>query len=126
MSDKKKYELEYLIKSAPKILYNRLGTPDGLEQWFADAVKIEDDILTFTWDNNDQQAKIIGKKANDYIRFRWLDEDEDTYFEFKIKIDDITSEVALIVTDFADEDEIEEATLLWDSQVNSLMRLLGS
>ena len=126
MSDKKKYELEYLIKSAPKILYNRLGTPDGLEQWFADAVKIEDDILTFTWDNNDQQAKIIGKKANDYIRFRWLDEDEDTYFEFKIKIDDITSEVALIITDFADEDEIEEATLLWDSQVNSLMRLLGS
>ena len=126
MSDKKKYELEYLIKSAPKILYNRLGTPDGLEQWFADAVKIEDDILTFTWDNNDQQAKIIGKKANDYIRFRWLDEDEDTYFEFKIKIDDITSEVALIITDFADEDEVEEATLLWDSQVNSLMRLLGS
>lgn len=126
MSSMKKYELEYLIKSAPKILYSRLGTPDGLEQWFADAVNIDNDILTFTWNNNDQQAKIVGKKANDYIRFRWLEEEEDTYFEFKIKVDDITSEVALIITDFADEDEIEEATLLWDSQVNNLMRLLGS
>lgn len=126
MSDKKKYELEYIIRSLPKILYNRLSTPDGLEQWFADSVKIDEDILTFIWDNNEQQAIIIGKKANDYIRFRWVDEDEDTYFEFRIKIDDITSEVALIITDFADEDEIEEATLLWDSQINNLMRLLGS
>ena len=123
---KKKYELEYIIKSSPGILYSRLGTPEGLEQWFAGSVEIDEDIFTFTWGNDVQQAKIIDKKDNAYIRFQWIDEPEDNYFEFRIEIDDVTSEVALIITDFIFDDNIEEERQLWDNQVNNLMHIIGS
>ncbi|MFH1319929.1 MAG: START-like domain-containing protein [Bacteroidota bacterium] len=126
MSDIKKYELEYIIKSSPGMLYNRLSTPDGLSLWFADDINVEKGIFTFIWDGNEQQARIVDQKMNKYIRFQWIDKEDDTYFEFRIEKDDLTSEVALIVIDFTDEDELEEATQLWDSQINNLMRILGS
>jgi hypothetical protein len=65
------------------------------------------------------------KKANEYIRFQWIDEDSDTFFEFRITKDELTGDVALIISDFADEDEIEDATDLWESQVNDLRRAIG-
>ena len=62
------------------------------------------------------------------MRFHWLDnEDDEDYFEFLIQVDDLTNDVSLIVTDFAeDEDEKEENTLLWDTQVENLKHALGS
>ena len=126
MADKQKYELEFLSKSSIPILYNRLSTASGLAEWFADDVSINKDVLTFIWNDNEQQAKVINKKVNKSIRYQWLDEPEDTFFEFRIEKDDITSDIALIVTDFADDDEIEDAKHLWNSQVGNLMRLLGS
>jgi len=126
MEVKKKFELEYIIRTSPKVLFTRLNTADGLSQWFADDVNINNGIHTFVWEGVGQQAKKIKEKAGKLVRFQWLDQEDDSYFEFKLEIDDITMEVALIITDFTEEDEIEEAKLLWDSQVNSLMQLLGS
>ncbi len=126
MEIKKKFEIEYIIRTSPKVLFTRLNTADGLSQWFADDVNINNGIHTFVWEGVGQEAKKIKEKAGKLVRFQWLDQEDDSYFEFKLEIDDITSEVALIITDFAEEDEIEEAKLLWDSQVNSLMQLLGS
>lgn len=123
---KKKIELEYIIRSSPKVLFSRLNTADGLAQWFADDVTINNDIHTFVWEGTGQKAKKIKEKAGKFVRFQWLDQDDDSYFEFRLVIDDLTSEVALIITDFAEEDEMEETKLLWDSQVSSLMQLLGS
>ena len=34
----KKLELEYEVKSSPKVLYAMLSTDSGLEEWFADKV----------------------------------------------------------------------------------------
>jgi hypothetical protein len=31
-----------------------------------------------------------------------------------------------VVTDFADEDEVEEAKMLWESQIGDLKQVLGS
>ncbi len=126
MEIKKKFEIEYIIRTSPKVLFTRLNTADGLSQWFADDVNINNGIHTFVWEGVGQEAKKIKEKAGKFVRFQWLDQEDDSYFEFKLEIDDITSEVALIITDFAEEDEIEEAKLLWDSQVSSLMQLLGS
>ena len=66
------------------------------------------------------------KKDGSHIKFRWLDEPEDTFFEFRVQKDEITSDIILIVTDFVDEGEEEESQLLWDSQVNNLMHSIGS
>jgi uncharacterized protein YndB with AHSA1/START domain len=123
---KEKIQLEYEIRASPKILFNRLGTPGGLSEWFCDDVNIRGAIYSFRWDNNDQQAKLLSKKEEKYIRFQWLEEPEDTYFEFKIEIDDLTGDVALVVTDFCDKDEKKEATKLWNSQIDELRRVLGS
>jgi hypothetical protein len=69
------------------------------------------------------------KKANEFVRFRWLngdDDQDDCYFEIRIVVDEITKDVSLVVTDFADEDEVEEAKMLWESQIGDLKQVLGS
>ena len=82
--------------------------------------------MEFFWDGSGQIAKIVSKKDNKFIRFHWEDEDEETYFEMKIQIDEITNDVALIVTDFSEDDEVEEAKMLWDNQIKDLFQILGA
>jgi uncharacterized protein YndB with AHSA1/START domain len=125
MADKVKYEVEFVIKSSPKLLYGYLSTPSGLSNWFAN-VNSRGEIYTFIWDGAEEQAKLISKKMNQFIKFQWLEDEEDTYFEFKIQIDELTKDVALIITDFAEEDEIENSKLLWESQVDELHGVLGA
>lgn len=126
MPSKVKYELEFVVKSSAKLLFNYIATPSGLSEWFADNVNSRGEIYTFIWDEEEEQAKLLTKKANQFIRFKWLeDDDKDSFFELKIQIDDLTKDVALIITDFANEDEIEEARLLWESQVDDLHSLIG-
>ncbi len=122
---KKKFQLEFTLNTSPKLLYSRLSTPSGLSEWFADNVQLDGKNFVFFWDNAEQVAKLLMKKANEYIRFQWIDEDSDTFFEFRITKDELTGDVALIISDFAEEDEIEDATDLWESQVNDLRRAIG-
>ncbi len=126
MSDKVKYELEFVIKSSPNLLFSYIATPSGLSQWFADNVNSRGELFTFIWDGAEEQANLVSKKTNQAVRFKWLeDEEEETYFELKIQIDDLTKDVALIVTDFADDDEVEEAKLLWEAQLDNLHSIIG-
>ncbi|HET6243643.1 MAG: SRPBCC domain-containing protein [Bacteroidetes bacterium] len=120
-----KLELEYTIKSSPKILYFFLNAPNGLSEWFCDNINVKDDIYTFCWDDEQRSAELISKKVNNYTQFRWLDLPQDTFFEFKLEVDDITKDVALIVTDFEPANEHENSKLLWDSQVTKLIQLVG-
>ena len=122
---KKKIELEYAINSSPKILYTRLSTPSGLSEWFADDINILGDTYTFIWEGNGQEAKLLSKKDNHSIRFRWIEEDDDSFFEFKIHKDELTGDVALIITDFADDDEKEDTIDLWDTQISKLKHMIG-
>ena len=123
---KQKYTLEFPFNCALKLLFNRLSTPDGLSEWFADDVNLKGKIYTFIWDGSEEQAEKILFKDSKYIRFHWLeDEDAKSYFEFNITSEDLTGEQSLIITDFAEEDEIEDAKELWDSQVSELKHLLG-
>lgn len=126
MTDKEQFELEFVIKSSPSLLFNYISTPSGLSQWFADNVNSRGEQFTFIWDGAEEEAKLLQKKNNQLVRFKWdEDEDEDTYFEMRIQIDEITKDVALIVTDFADDDEVEESKLLWEKQLDGLHRIIG-
>ena len=126
MSNKIKYELEFTVKSSANLLYKYIATPSGLSEWFADNVNSRGEIFTFIWDGEEEQAKLLTKKLNQFVKFKWADdEDKDSYFELRIQIDDLTKDVALIVTDFAEEDELEEARMLWESQVDDLHGLIG-
>ena len=126
MSCYTKIELEFTINASPKVLYYRLSTPGGLSEWFADDVNLIGSIFTFIWDGNEQKAELLSKKEGKSIRFRWLEDDEEAYFEFRISQDDLTGDVALVITDCIDQDETEDQTELWQKQVDVLKRNLGS
>lgn len=124
---KGKFSVEYVIRTSAGILYEFLTTPSGLSEWFADDVNIHDGIFTFFWDGSAQKARLLGFKEEEYVRMQWLDKPEGSYFEFRIQKDDITGDVSLIVTDFADEaSDLETSKRLWDSQVDKLLHIIGS
>jgi hypothetical protein len=122
-----KFELEYTINCSPKVLFSRLCTPEGLGEWFADNVNVDGDLFKFYWGTVASEARLSAIKENRMVRFEWMDiENEDeNYFEFQINIDELTGDLALIITDFADPEEKEDAISLWNSQVTDLKRLLG-
>ena len=127
MEFSRQYTLEFPIRSSIKVLYKRLSTPSGLSEWFANDVNIKNGVYTFFWDGSEQSAKLVTKKENKFVKYKWVDSDEaDDYFEFKIVVDDMTSDVSLLITDFADDEEdFEEAKLLWETQVDNLRGALG-
>jgi uncharacterized protein YndB with AHSA1/START domain len=128
MSDLIKYSIEIPINSSVNVLYKRLSTPSGLAEWFADNVNLKNNVFTFFWDDSDQSAKILKKKSNKFVQFKWLDDEEkESFFEFKIQVDEMTSDVSLIITDFAEDEEDQvEQTMLWEQQVQNLKMAIGS
>lgn len=122
-----KLELEYTLNCSPKVLFSWLSTPEGLEEWFADKVVVDRDLFTFTWDGTESQARMSALKDNKFVRFEWIGEEdeESNYFEFKIIVQELTSDLALIITDFADSEEKEDTIFLWDAQIGDLKRILG-
>ena len=124
---KGKFEIEYVMRTSPGILYEFLTSPSGLSEWFADDVNIHEGVFTFFWDGSEQKAKLLGFKEEKFIKFRWLDKLEGTFFEFRIERDELTGDISLIVTDFADEESDKQTSkLLWDSQINDLLNVIGS
>jgi len=91
-------------------------------------VNIRGNTMTFFWDGSEEKAKVLSKVKDQFIRFQWdYDEGENVFFELRIKIDPITREVALIVTDFPEEGDDEDSVSgLWESQVDDLRRVLGA
>ena len=126
MSDKTKFEIEFVIQSSPQMLYQYLATPSGLSEWFADNVNSRGKKYTFMWNDSEETADRLAQKTDSFIRFKWEeDEDEDTYFEFKIEVDDLTKDVSLLVVDFAEEDEVEESKMFWENQISELKHVIG-
>ncbi len=129
MEDKIKFEMEFPIHASPQLLYQYISTPSGLSEWFADNVNSRGEVFTFIWNDSQETAKLVSKKSGERIRFRWMDDEEDGesyYFEIRIQVDEITKDVSIIVTDFIDEDEIDEAKMLWENQISDLKQVLGS
>ncbi len=126
---KTKIELEFVIQASPQLLYQYMHTPSGLSEWFADNVNARTEKYSFFWDDSEEEALLLRKKANEFVRFRWLngdDDQDDCYFEMRIVVDEITKDVSVVVTDFADEDEVDEIKMLWESQIGDLKQVLGS
>ena len=126
MSSKVKFQLEFVVKASPALLFSYISTPSGLEQWFADNVKSRGEEFVFIWENAEESARMLSKKTNQSVKFKWdEDDEEETYFELRLQVDDLTQDLALIVTDFADEDEVDEAKLLWEAQLTKLHSIIG-
>ena len=126
MGEKSKFELEFVIQSSPQLLFQYLATPSGLSEWFADNVNSRGVLFTFIWDGSEEVARLLKRKTDEFVRFAWEHAEEGTYFEMRIIVDEITKDVSLFITDFAEEDEVEEAKMLWGNQVSDLKQVIGS
>lgn len=122
-----KFELEFVVHSSSEMLYEFLSTPSGLSEWFCDDLNIRNGIYTFIWDDQLQQARLLKTVELQLVRFQWVDKTDGSYFEFRIQRDDLTNDISLIITDFADSvSERESSKLLWNSQIEKLMHVIGS
>jgi uncharacterized protein YndB with AHSA1/START domain len=123
---KKKFELEYPVSCSQRVLFDRLSTPGGLAEWFAEDVNQAGNVMIFCWEGTEQKAEILQIKENRFIRFRWLEEaDNRIFFEFRIVQHEVTGDISLLITDFCDEDDKNDAIDLWDKQVAELKHAIG-
>ncbi len=125
--NKEKFVIEYdLKKVSPSLLWTYIGTRNGLSDWFADDVRGDGKQFIFYWNKSSQEAQQTGMRAGSYIRFHWLDdEDEKSFFELRIFSSELTGATMLSITDFAYPDEMEDSRGLWNYQMESLRRKLG-
>ena len=126
---KEKFELEYLLKTSLRVLDNMIGSPSGLSEWFADNVTVRDDMYSFEWDGAIEKARLLTRKMNSKMKFKWIEDEEnedDYYFEMNIDIDPMTGIASLKIVDFGFPEDIESAKMLWEQQINDLKRIIGA
>jgi len=130
---KKKFVIEQEVNASKKMLFPYLNTASGLAQWFADDVTIDEDhIFTFKWDSEIQRARVAGHRANSYVRYEFLDQEqkqgssnEPWYIEFRIEENELTQSVFLKVIEYSDMEDQEEQRGLWENLLYNLRETIG-
>jgi uncharacterized protein YndB with AHSA1/START domain len=125
MSKKIKYTVEYPVRCSPAILYEFLSSSSGLQEWFADKVEDSDGVFSFSWSGSSEDAEVIEKEENKFIRFHWIDSPKDEYFEFSIEKSEVTNQTILVIHDYAEKKDIKDQSQLWQTQVKELFHRLG-
>lgn len=114
------FDIEFIFRASPAILYQFITTPSCLVRWFCDEVDINGEKYTFTWQGADEDAEMIDDIEEERVRFKWDDAEENEYLEFRMYKSDVTNETILEITDFCDDNEVGETKELWNSQVKTL------
>lgn len=132
MAKKKLFTADYEIHASIKMLYPYIQTASGLSEWFADNVTINnlDKTFTFIWDHDEHKARMAAHRANHFVRFEFVPENEEdekdpSYFELRLEFNELTQSVFLKVTDYSDFDDLRELNDLWNSLVESLRKIVG-
>jgi uncharacterized protein YndB with AHSA1/START domain len=126
MSKKLLFTLEFPVRCSPSILYEFLSTPAGLQEWFADKVDERDNVFSFSWNGTTDKAEVMESEPEKFIRFHWVHQPKDEYFEFRIEKSEVTNQTILVIKDFADKGEVKDQSQLWDYQVKDLFHRLGN
>jgi uncharacterized protein YndB with AHSA1/START domain len=128
---KVKISIEHELNSnSESIIWSLISTDGGLSKWLADNVIQEGNALSFTWGeewshHEKRKADIIDIVKNDRIKFKWTDDDDDDYWEIKMKKNELTNDYLLVITDFATEDEVESLKEIWDDNFEQLRQSTG-
>jgi len=129
---KQRIDIEYpLTTKSPNIIWEQISSAHGLERWFADHVKESEGVFTFTWgepwtEQDVRTAQLIEYVKYDHIRLKWdTDEDEEDYWEMRIEKSDLTQHLNLLITDFADDEDVDGLKILWESNLDRLHRASG-
>lgn len=125
--EKEIYTIEYPLNNASSnFLWPVIGTPLGLAEWFSDGVTVNENEYTFSWGKNEQTALLQDIKPGKFIRFQWADDvNNGSFFQIEIHTQDVTGNVALVITDFAAPEDKNDSLLLWDNLIEILKRKNG-
>ena len=128
---KKLFTADFEIHASAKMLYPYIQSASGLGDWFADNVKISPEkVLTFEWDNEQHKAVMTSHRVNHFSKFEFLpenkeDQDDPSYFELRLDVNELTQTTFLKVTDYSDIDDLEELQDLWEGLVENLRKVVG-
>ena len=131
MIAKKKYNIEYEIRSSPKILFNFISTPNGLAQWFADDVNLDPQKnFVFIWDNQKSPAKKTIQKLNQQVKYEFIskdpkDNDDPSYIEFNLEESELTQTSFLKIIDYSEIESEQDMQELYQSLVHNLKEIVG-
>lgn len=118
--------MEYIFKASPAMLYQFMTTPSCLVRWFCDGVDISGTTYVFEWDGSEEVAELVEDDEEERLRFRWEEADEDDeFFEYRFYRSPVTGETIMEITDFCDEDEVDDTQQLWNSQITRLRQEIG-
>lgn len=121
---------DYQLNASKKIVYTYLSTASGLQEWFADEVRInEDKDFIFNFDQEDHYAKLTVLKANLHIRLDFFDPKRneliDSYIEFKLDETELTQSLFLKVIDHSNFYNLEELEVIWEGLISKLKEIIG-
>lgn len=128
---KNKFVADYQINASKKILFQYISTASGLEQWFADEVKInEDKVFIFDFDNEEHHARVASIRNNSHVKFEFFDpnqpdEKDHSYIEFKLEENELTQTFFLKIIDYSDGYDDEELEAIWEGLVGRLKEIVG-
>jgi uncharacterized protein YndB with AHSA1/START domain len=123
---RKKFTIEYIVRSSPSILFEFVTEPSKLAQWFSDTCDGNDTTIVFGWSGSRELADIVEFIEDESVKYHWKDNKKDEFFSFRIYKSEISFETVLEVTDFAEEKEIKDQIRLWDSQIDELKHHIGA
>lgn len=128
---KNKFVADYQINASKKIVFHYLSTASGLEEWFADEVRIDEDKnYIFNFDNEDHYARLTSLRSNIHVKFDFFDpknpnETDHSFIEFKLEENELTQSLFLKVIDYSNDYEEEELEAIWDGMVSKLKEIIG-
>ncbi|MBR1688327.1 MAG: hypothetical protein IJ710_07320 [Prevotella sp.] len=128
-----KLTLEYELQArSPQIPWTMISEAGSLQKWIADTVTADGDQWTFTWgqpwtERDTKTATVVEAVKHSHIRLRWdyQEEDPDAYWEMRIEQSELTGHLNLLITDYADAEDIDDLRDLWDSNLERLHRVSG-
>jgi uncharacterized protein YndB with AHSA1/START domain len=121
-----KVDMEFIFRASPTLLYQFITTPACLVRWYCDEVEIDEDLISFEWNGNVEDAEMVDDIEDERVKFKWLDADsEKEYFEFRMYRSDVTQETILEITDFCDQGDEKSTKDWWSQKVNVLKQECG-
>ena len=122
-----RFTIEFPIKVSPKLLFTLISTSEGLARWFADKVNVNNDVYDFEWEGSHQTARLLESKEPEYVKFEWTDDFHEGFtLEMRITHEPVSGESALIVSDYAEDNDIEFTQMWWSTQVGRLQRMFNN
>lgn len=128
---KNKFVSDYQINASKKIVFHYISSASGLEEWFADEVKIDEDKnYIFDFDNEEHYAKLASLRINTHVKFEFFDpkkpvDTDHSYIEFKLEENDLTQTLFLKVIDYSDVYDEDESVSIWEGLIGRLKEIIG-